>query len=103
MSALMAEPQAELRAHIRWLLEAGKLPLRAQNQQLFGGCGENQVCDCCDRRIAQDEVLYEIEIESPGHLRLTMHLQCFKAWEMESRGRRRAQEESLGALVRNAK
>jgi hypothetical protein len=102
MSALLVEPQAELRAHIRWLLETGRLPLRAHNQKLFGGSGENQICDCCDRYISPGDVLYEVEAESPGHPRLTMHLQCFQAWEMESHRRRREQEESVGP-VRNLK
>jgi len=77
--------EADLRGHIRWLLETGALPLRSEEQKLYGGRGSGQRCDCCGRGIAASEVLYEVE--SPEHSLLAMHLQCFEGWEAESSGR----------------
>lgn len=70
------------RAHIRWLLATGALPPRAENQKLFGGHGAGELCACCGRTVCASDVLYEVE--PAGSSPLTMHLKCFKAWEIES-------------------
>jgi hypothetical protein len=86
MSTLSDSPMdAELRAHVRQLLDAGALPLRSDNQKLYGGRGSKQLCDCCGEIISISDVLYEVE--SPEHSLLAMHRTCFEAWETESRGR----------------
>jgi hypothetical protein len=78
-----AEPRADIRAR----LAAGTLPHRAQNQQIYGGYGEDQPCDCCGHRIVKTAVAYEIELLRNSSLleTLTMHLECFEVWVAESR------------------
>ena len=86
MSTLSDSPMdTELRAHVRQLLDTGALPLRSDNQKLYGGHGSNQICDCCGEIISTSDVLYEVE--SPEHSLLAMHRSCFEAWEGESQGR----------------
>jgi hypothetical protein len=76
--------QADLRAHIRWLLRTGALPPRAAEQKLYGGRGTGQVCACCSRDVSPVDVLYEVEL--PEHaLPLPMHLHCLEVWEDESK------------------
>jgi len=77
--------EADLRAHIRWQLETGTVPPRADNQKLYGGRGAGQACSCCDRPVGGGEVLYEIELSDQSLL--AMHLQCFEMWELESQSR----------------
>lgn len=84
MSTLSDSPKsALLRAHIRWQLDAGMLPSRAEKQRTYSGYGNDQVCDCCGEFIRTTEVLYEVE--TPSNLPLTMHLECFNTWAAESR------------------
>jgi hypothetical protein len=73
-------------ADIRARLAAGMLPLRAPNQKVYAGYGEDQLCDGCGHRIARTDVAYEIELletSSPTDT-LTMHLDCFAVWVSES-------------------
>jgi hypothetical protein len=75
--------QADLRAHIRWLLRTGALPRRSADQKLYGGRGAGQICACCSRDVGAVDVLYEVEL--PEHsLPLPMHLHCLEVWERES-------------------
>jgi hypothetical protein len=96
---------AEQRADIRARLASGKLPLRSAKQKVYGGYGENQLCDICGGRIGKSDAAYEIEpyetepykIEpreqsSQTHPReqssqthpLARHYACFAAWVVES-------------------
>ena len=76
--------RANLRARVRRLLATGVLPLRSDDQKLFGGHGVGQTCVCCEGSISESEVLYEIECPE-GSQALPMHLRCLEAWEIESR------------------
>jgi hypothetical protein len=76
--------RANLRARVRSLLATGELPLRSDDQKLFGGRGVGQTCACCGGTISASEVLYEIEC-AEGSQALPMHLGCLEAWEIESR------------------
>ena len=76
--------RANLRARVRRLLATGVLPLRSDDQKLFGGCGLGQPCACCGGTISTSEVLYEIECPERSQA-LPMHLRCMEAWEIESR------------------
>jgi hypothetical protein len=79
-------PSAELCEDIRARLAAGMLPLRASNQRVYAGYGEDQLCDGCGCRIRPTEVAYEIEFleNSSSTDTLTMHLDCFAIWAAES-------------------
>ena len=79
---------SDLRTQIRWRLATGALPRRSERQRLYGGRGEGQPCACCGRPVCATDVLYEVE--SPGHLPLAMHLQCFEVWEIESLDQQRS-------------
>jgi hypothetical protein len=82
---------AEQRADIRARLASGNLPPRSAKQKVYGGYGENQLCDICGGRIGKSDAAYEIEpykIEpreqsSQTHV-LAMHYACFAAWVVES-------------------
>jgi len=76
--------RADLRARVRRLLASGVLPLRSEDQKLFGGHGLGQACACCGCAISASDVLYEIECPQRSHA-LPMHLRCMEAWEIESR------------------
>jgi len=77
-----------LREEIARRLDTSSLPLAGQ-QKIFGGRGENQICDCCDRPIGVSDVLYEVELErATGTMLLAMHRACFNIWMDESRARR---------------
>lgn len=88
---MMSVPDdAERRAFIRTRLAEGTLPNCTDNQRVYGGCGEEQACDCCGRSISSSDVLYEIAALSDAERSLTMHLLCFDVWVQESRKEHRA-------------
>ena len=81
--------EREVRNLARRLLGAGKLPRRDPDRS-WGGPGADRPCAICEKRIARDQVEYELEFSSddgsgPGAKwdRYQMHLRCFSAWEME--------------------
>jgi hypothetical protein len=82
---------AEQRADIRARLASGKLPPRSAKQKVYGGYGENQLCDICGGRIGKSDAAYEIEPyeiepceQSTQTHTLAMHYACFAAWVVES-------------------
>jgi hypothetical protein len=82
---------AEQRADIRARLASGELPPRSATQKVYGGYGENQLCDICGRPIGTSDAAYEIEPyeiepreQSSRTHTLAMHYACFAAWVVES-------------------
>jgi hypothetical protein len=66
--------------------------MRADNQKLYGGRGADQPCACCGDLVRASDILFEVEM--PEHSLLTMQRQCFEAWEIESRERPDARNET---------
>ncbi len=91
MSALSetTDPFA-LRELIAQRINSGLLPIAAADK-IFGGYGQDQFCACCDSRIREGDVLYEIElaVQQPP-LILSMHRECFNLWMEESESRQSA-------------
>jgi hypothetical protein len=79
--------EAELREEIARRLDTMSLPVAGQ-QKMFGGPGNNQLCNCCDDLIPRGDVLYEVELDRGGSpIILAMHRRCFDIWMEESRSR----------------
>jgi hypothetical protein len=81
------EEQA-LRAKVREVLQAGKLPNRRPDRT-WGGPGVGAPCPVCDLPVTRDQMEFEIEFarngDSPGLDKLHVHIRCFAAWEFERR------------------
>ncbi len=74
------DSEGGLRAHIRELLEQGRLP-DAIPQKIWGGKGSGQPCVVCSLPILPESTEYEID-EPLGHS-LRFHLHCFAGWQHE--------------------
>lgn len=77
----------ELRAYIRARLAEGTLPSSANKQNIYGGYGGDEACDCCGRLIGHTDVLYEVELLNCFAKPLAMHLKCFDTWVAESQSK----------------
>ena len=76
-----------IRREIVMRLDTLSLPL-ADKPQIFGGYGEDQLCDGCGDAIGRSEVLYESEMEQGSErIVVTMHRWCFDIWMEESLAR----------------
>jgi hypothetical protein len=82
-----------IRQEIVRRLDSLSLPL-ANRPKIFGGYGDNQLCDCCEAPIEGSEVLYETEMEQESErVTLSMHRWCFDIWMEESLARHRRAHE----------
>jgi hypothetical protein len=81
------EEQA-VRAKVREVLQAGKLPNRRPDRT-WGGPGVGGACTVCDMPVTKDEKEFEIEFShdgsNPGLDKFHVHIRCFAAWEFERR------------------
>lgn len=76
-----------IRQEIVRRLDTLSLPL-ANRPKIFGGHGDNQLCDCCGAPIDRSDVLYETELEQGSErIVLSMHRWCFDIWMKESLAR----------------
>jgi len=69
-----------LRTAVRARIASRHLP-RGCEGRLFAGYGEGAACAVCDRPIGATEVQYEVEF--PNGTRMTFHLLCHAAWQLE--------------------
>jgi hypothetical protein len=75
----------DLHRRARERIADGRLPAR-QTVKTFGGYGLDATCSLCDRRIARDEMEYEVETTSAGEARnYRFHLTCHATWLCECR------------------
>jgi hypothetical protein len=84
------EEQA-LRAKVREVLQAGKLPHRRPDGT-WGGPGFGAACAVCDLPVETDQMELEIEFahdgDYPGLDTYHVHIRCFAAWEFERKEER---------------
>jgi hypothetical protein len=77
-----------VRAKVREVLKAGKLPNRRPDRT-WGGPGVGAPCTVCDLPVTKDELEFEIEFahdgDHPGLDKYHVHVRCFAAWEFERR------------------
>jgi hypothetical protein len=74
-------PESELRALVRWRIEAGRLPLMRPDQ-ISAGYGRSNACSVCDLPIEQTKIEYEVQ--TPDTLRrLIFHFACYVIWQRE--------------------
>jgi len=78
--------EREVRAKVREVLQAGKLPNRRPDRT-WGGPGVGAPCTVCDLPVTKDEMEFEIEFShdgsNPGLDKFHVHIRCFAAWEFE--------------------
>jgi hypothetical protein len=81
------EEQA-VRAKVREVLQAGKLPTRKPDRT-WGGSGVGDPCAVCDLPVERDQLEFEIEFARDGDDlgldKYHVHVRCFAAWELERR------------------
>ena len=78
-----ASSEQELRAKVRYMVGAGKLPIRRPDR-IWGGRGEGMKCSVCDVPVTEAEIEFELEFfRAPEVARHHVHLDCFTAWERE--------------------
>jgi DNA-directed RNA polymerase specialized sigma24 family protein len=70
-----------LRALIRGKLQDGRLP--HQIPRFWGGPGDGQTCDACDRPIAEQMLVQGIAWVGWDRRPLQMHVDCFALWDRE--------------------
>jgi anti-sigma factor ChrR (cupin superfamily) len=70
-----------LRARIRSKLEDGRLPQHIP--RFWGGPGDGQTCDACDRLIADQMLVQAIAWVGWDRRLLQMHVDCFALWDQE--------------------
>jgi hypothetical protein len=77
-----------VRAKVREVLQAGKLPSRSPDSA-WGGSGVGAACAVCDLPITHDQLEFEIQFthdgDNPGIDKYHVHVRCFAAWEFERR------------------
>jgi hypothetical protein len=77
-----------VRAKVREVLQAGKLPNRKPDRT-WGGPGVGAPCSVCDLPATRDQLEFEIEFardgDNPGRDKYHVHVRCFAAWEFERR------------------
>jgi hypothetical protein len=80
--------EEEVRAKVREVLQAGKLPNRRPDST-WGGSGVGAPCAVCDLPITHDQLEFEIQFAhdgaNPGIDKYHVHVRCFAAWEFERR------------------
>ncbi len=77
-----------VRAKVREVLKAGKLPNRRPDRT-WGGPGVGAPCTVCDLPVTKGELEFEIQFahdgDNPGLDKYHVHVRCFAAWEFERR------------------
>jgi hypothetical protein len=85
-----ASPMDEqmVRAKVREVLQAGKLPNRRPDCT-WGGPGIGAPCTVCDLPVTSDQLEFEVQFahdgDTPGLDKYHVHVRCFAAWEFERR------------------
>jgi hypothetical protein len=77
-----------LRTEVRNRIQSGLVP-RWQNGRTFAGSGDGHPCECCDRRIGEQNIQYEVDFPSHdgGCRTVKVHMECYHIWRDESVGR----------------
>jgi hypothetical protein len=77
-----------VRAKVREVLKAGKLPNRRPDRT-WGGPGVGAACTICGLPVTNAQLEFEIEFardsDFPGLDMYHVHVRCFAAWEFERR------------------
>lgn len=71
----------ELQLRVTQLIGNGKLP-HWMPARIGAGHDDRNVCVACDRRIARDDIEYDVDDERTGR-QLTFHLDCCAVWQRE--------------------
>lgn len=71
----------ELQLRVTQLIGNGKLP-HWMPARIGAGHDDRNVCVACDRRIASDDIEYDVDDERTGR-QLTFHLDCCAVWQRE--------------------
>lgn len=82
--------EQKVRTLVHSRLESGSLPADT-GQRIFGSRGDGTRCACCDQRISDSEVQYDMVSTSEGGepaSTVSMHLHCYQVWVQESGIRR---------------
>ena len=76
-----AEADASIRARIRALIAAGKLPQEAPARVWAGLSHGDRQCEACDVKFAPGETEYEVTTAATT---LYLHIRCFEFWAAEA-------------------
>ena len=68
----------EVLALIRERVRTGQLP-SGPGDKTYGSKGSNTACACCGRKIASDEIEYEVHFNSSPHA-FSTHFHCYQIW-----------------------
>jgi hypothetical protein len=71
--------EAQLRAHIRALIESKELPCEVP-ARMWGGNGSGEICSVCGKPIGPEELEFEYAIETRT---LRFHRLCHGLWQIE--------------------
>jgi hypothetical protein len=74
----------DLRVLILSKLADGRLPLNSI-PRVWGGPGNGETCDACERIITKDEFVMEGISLAGGKAPLQLHVKCFWLWDEERR------------------
>ena len=75
-----------LREFVRAAIIEDRLPRSANKPRVFGGSGEGKACSVCHEIIKPNDVQYDVDCKLGTSMHtLSMHMECFQVWEMESK------------------
>ena len=74
----------DLRLLVQSKLADGRLPLNSI-PRVWGGPGNNEICQACEKIITKHEFVMEGISLAPAKAPLQLHVACFWMWEEERR------------------
>ena len=87
-----------LRVLIREKLADGRLPVNSI-PRVWGGPGDGESCDACEKIVTKDEFIMEGIAVTPTQAPVQFHVECFYLWDEERRTHGRKRRSRRPALL----
>ena len=71
-----------LHAHIRRLIDEGRLPVVLPGKTR-AGAGSGSKCDACDQPVTATQIEYDVRQPGESVAQLSLHLECYVLWQIE--------------------
>jgi hypothetical protein len=74
--------ELSLHAHIRRLIDEGRLPVVLPGKSR-AGAGSGSKCDACDQPVTATQIEYDVRQPGDSSSQLSLHLECYVLWQIE--------------------
>lgn len=71
-----------LHAHIRRLIDEGRLPVLLPDM-VSANYGSGSKCHGCDQPLIPTQIEYDVQERRNGTVQLSLHLECYVLWQVE--------------------